>query len=49
MRNGGHDAAARAGEIYRKQLDEYERPALDEAIREELDEYVVRRRKELGD
>jgi trimethylamine--corrinoid protein Co-methyltransferase len=49
MRNGGLDAAARAGEIYRKQLDEYERPALDEAIREELDEYVVRRRKELGD
>ncbi|GIF47227.1 trimethylamine--corrinoid protein Co-methyltransferase [Asanoa ferruginea] len=49
MRNGGQDAAARAGEIYRKQLDEYEQPPLDDAIRAELDDYVVRRRKELGD
>jgi trimethylamine--corrinoid protein Co-methyltransferase len=49
MRNGGKDAATRAGEIYRKRLEEYEAPALDDAVRQELEEYVVRRRAELGD
>src|SRR5215203_2478122 len=49
MRNGGRDANARAGEIYRKTLDDYEPPPLDDAIRQELEEYVVRRRAELGD
>ena len=49
MRNGGKDAAARATKIYQKKLEEYEQPPLDEAIRQELEEYVVRRRKELGD
>ena len=49
MRNGGKDANARAAEIYRKQLDDYEPPALDDAVRQELEEYVVRRRAELGD
>jgi trimethylamine--corrinoid protein Co-methyltransferase len=49
LRYGGQDAAARAGDIYRKQLDEYEQPPLADEIREELDEYVARRRRELGD
>jgi trimethylamine--corrinoid protein Co-methyltransferase len=49
MRNGGRDATARAGEIYRKRLEEYEAPPLDDAVRQELEEYVVRRRTELGD
>lgn len=49
QRNGGRDAAARAGEIWRKTLEEYEQPPLDDAIREELQEYVTRRRAELGD
>jgi len=49
MRNGGKDAAVRAGEIYRKRLEEYQPPALDDAVRQELEEYVVRRRAELGD
>ncbi len=49
MRNGGKDASARAGEIYKKRLEEYERPPLDDAVRAELEEYVVRRRAELGD
>jgi trimethylamine--corrinoid protein Co-methyltransferase len=49
MRNGGKDAAVRAGEIYRKRLEEYEQPPLDDAVRQELEEYVIRRRKELGD
>ena len=49
QRNGGKDAAERAGEICRATLDQYEQPALDEAIRLELEEYVSRRRTELGD
>jgi trimethylamine---corrinoid protein Co-methyltransferase len=49
MRNGGHDAAARATKIYQKKLEEYVAPPLDDAIREELQEYVIRRRHELGD
>jgi trimethylamine--corrinoid protein Co-methyltransferase len=49
MRNGAKDTAARAADIAKKKLDEYEQPSLDDAIREELAEYVVRRRRELGD
>ena len=49
LRNGGHDTAARASQIWRQRLEEYEQPPLDEAVRAELEEYVVRRRKELGD
>jgi trimethylamine--corrinoid protein Co-methyltransferase len=49
MRNGGVDAAGRAGRIYQQKLEEYEQPPLDDAIREELEEFVVRRRAELGD
>jgi trimethylamine--corrinoid protein Co-methyltransferase len=49
QRNGGLDATARAGNIWRRTLEEYEQPAMDEAIRAELAEYVDRRRIELGD
>jgi trimethylamine---corrinoid protein Co-methyltransferase len=49
LKLGGKDAAARAGEICRKQLDEYTPPPLDDAIRAELEDYVARRRAELGD
>jgi trimethylamine---corrinoid protein Co-methyltransferase len=49
MRGGAHDAAHRAGEIWRARLEEYEQPPLDDAVRNELKEYVVRRRAELGD
>jgi len=48
-RNGGNDTAARAGDIYRQVLTDYEAPSLDEAVRDELAEYVKRRRTELGD
>jgi trimethylamine--corrinoid protein Co-methyltransferase len=48
-RKGGLDAAARATEIWKKTLDEYEEPPMDEALRGELEEYVTRRRAELGD
>ncbi|HVH93939.1 MAG TPA: trimethylamine methyltransferase family protein [Nocardioidaceae bacterium] len=49
VRNGGLDANARATKLYQKKLEEYVAPPLDDAIREELREYVVRRRRELGD
>jgi trimethylamine--corrinoid protein Co-methyltransferase len=49
LRQGGKDAAARAGEIVKTTLADYEPPPLDDAIREELEAYVVRRRAELGD
>jgi len=48
-RDGSLDAAARAGAIYQRTLDDYEAPPLDDAIRAELEEYVIRRRAELGD
>ncbi|MGA3351962.1 MAG: trimethylamine methyltransferase family protein [Acidimicrobiales bacterium] len=48
-RQGALDASARAKAIYEKALDQYEQPALDEAVRQELEEYVNRRRVELGD
>ena len=48
-RNGGKDAAERAGEIWRKTLDEYEEPPLDDGVRTRLQEFVIRRRAELGD
>ena len=39
-KKGGHDAADRAGTIYRETLEAYERPPLDEGIDQELQEYV---------
>jgi trimethylamine--corrinoid protein Co-methyltransferase len=49
QRDGGKDASARANEIWKKTLEEYERPPMDDALREQLAEYVARRRAELGD
>jgi trimethylamine---corrinoid protein Co-methyltransferase len=49
QRNGGLDATARAEVIWKRTLEEYEQPPLDEAVRAELEEYVTRRRAELGD
>jgi trimethylamine--corrinoid protein Co-methyltransferase len=48
-RNGGLDTAARANELWKKTLEEYEQPPMDNALREQLQEYVTRRRAELGD
>jgi trimethylamine---corrinoid protein Co-methyltransferase len=48
-RNGGKDAAERAGEIWRRTLEEYEPPPLDDGVRGRLEEFVTRRRAELGD
>src|SRR5580765_7651869 len=38
MRNGAKDAAARARDVAKKKLDEYEPPPLDDAVRQELSE-----------
>src|SRR4051794_31420661 len=49
QKNGGRDTTARAAEIWRRTLEEYEEPPLEDAVRDELTEYVDRRRTELGD
>jgi trimethylamine--corrinoid protein Co-methyltransferase len=49
LRDGGHDAAERAGALARQVLEGYERPPLEDDRRAALDEYVARRRAELGD
>ncbi len=48
-KKGSRDTTARAGEIWRKTLEDYEQPPIDEAIDAELRQFVVRRRAELGD
>jgi trimethylamine---corrinoid protein Co-methyltransferase len=48
-KRGARDTTARAGEIWRETLENYEQPPLDDAVRTELEEFVVRRRAELGD
>jgi trimethylamine--corrinoid protein Co-methyltransferase len=48
-RNGGNDTAARASGVWKKTLEEYEQPPMDEGLREELQAFVDRRRTELGD
>jgi trimethylamine--corrinoid protein Co-methyltransferase len=48
-RLGERDATARAGEIWRQKLEDYEPPAIDPGLRQELADYVTRRRAELGD
>jgi trimethylamine--corrinoid protein Co-methyltransferase len=48
-RNGSNDATARAGVLWRRALEEYVEPALDDGVRAELEEFVSRRRGELGD
>ena len=48
-RDGGKDAAARATDIWKKTLEEYEEPELDADVKAELKAFVDRRRTELGD
>jgi trimethylamine--corrinoid protein Co-methyltransferase len=48
-RNGSRDATARAAELWRTTLEDYEQPQLDDGVRVELEEYVMRRRRDLGD
>jgi trimethylamine--corrinoid protein Co-methyltransferase len=46
---GSLDAAARATRLVDDLLDRYEAPPLDRSVRGALDEFVMRRRRELGD
>ena len=48
-RNGANDTAARASEIWKNTLAEYEKPPIDESLEQELRAFVDRRRIELGD
>ncbi len=48
-RNGGKDTAARANEVWKKTLEEYEKPPIEDDLEAELKAYVDRRRTELGD
>jgi len=48
-KNGGADAAERAGRIAQETLESYEQPPIDDAVRDQLRDYVARRRIELGD
>jgi trimethylamine---corrinoid protein Co-methyltransferase len=48
-RNGGNDTAARANEIWKRTLEEYEEPEIEDDLKGELKAYVDRRRTELGD
>jgi trimethylamine--corrinoid protein Co-methyltransferase len=45
---GGRDATARATEIWKRALAEYQQPPMDPAVSEALDAYVNRRRAEIG-
>jgi trimethylamine--corrinoid protein Co-methyltransferase len=48
-RLGARDTATRAGEIYKKKLEEYVEPPMDLTLKQELADFVARRRHELGD
>jgi len=45
---GGRDATARANQIWKRLLSEYEKPPLDPGTDEALRDYVDRRKRELG-
>ncbi len=45
--NGSKDALVRANERWKKLLNEYEEPPIDQAVKEELQAYVTKRKEEL--
>jgi trimethylamine--corrinoid protein Co-methyltransferase len=46
-RNGSKTTDIRANEIAHKKIEEFEMPAMDDAIKAELDEFVTKRKREL--
>jgi trimethylamine--corrinoid protein Co-methyltransferase len=46
---GAQDATARATQVWKRALAEYEQPPMDAAIREELEAYITTRRAAIGD
>lgn len=49
LEEGSQDAAQRATKTWKRQLAEYEQPAMDPGIREALDEFVARRKASMPD
>ncbi|MEO8162404.1 MAG: trimethylamine methyltransferase family protein [Ilumatobacteraceae bacterium] len=49
LEDGGLDSAQRANKLWKKRLESYEPPALDEAIDAELQEFIARRKAVLPD
>jgi trimethylamine--corrinoid protein Co-methyltransferase len=49
MESGSHEAPARAHDVWRRMLTEYEPPPLDEAIEAELTEWITRRKASFPD
>ena len=49
LEDGGLDAAQRANAIWKRQLAEYEPPAIDAAVDEALRDFVARRKSEMPD
>jgi len=45
---GGLDATHRATGVWKKALEVYVEPAMDEGVREAIDAYVAKRREEIG-
>ncbi len=48
VEDGELDARARANEVWKQRLNEYEQPPVDDAIVAELDDFVARRTAEGG-
>ena len=44
---GGHDAARRANGIWKRLVEQYEKPVIDPATEEALRDYVARRKAEI--
>lgn len=45
---GGLDATERATALWKKALEEYQQPVMDDGVREALEAYVARRKEEIG-
>ena len=46
--DGGHWHQERAAKLWRKMLEDYQAPPMDEAVDEALQAYMARRREEIG-
>ena len=46
--SGGRDATQRATLVWKKALEEYEQPPMDEGVHEALEAYVAKRKEEIG-
>lgn len=49
QKEGEHDAVSRANKVWKRMLNEYEQPLLDQSLSEELNEYVKKMKDSLPD